>query len=101
MLNFLLLGGTLFGARAAFGDALNRNCINYLGQRKGEWASIAVYFFGFFFLMNRVNKIERNDINYLINARELSGEVFLNTCLHLYPAKVNLELYRNLMLEKQ
>ena len=64
-------------------------------------AGFAVYFFGFFFLMNKLNHMERNDINYLINPREMSGEIFLNTCLHMYPVKVNLELYRTVMMEKQ
>ena len=40
-------------------------------------------------------------MNYLVNPREMSGELFTNTCLHMFPSKVNLELYRTIMLEKQ
>lgn len=50
-------------------------------------------------MQNRLNYIERNDINYLINPREASGQIFTNTCLHMFPNKVNLEMYRNIMME--
>ena len=52
-------------------------------------------------MQNRLNYIERNDINYLINPREASGQIFTNTCLHMFPNKVNLEMYRNIMMEQQ
>lgn len=101
MINFIFSGGTLFGCKHAFGAGIDRFTTNYLGTKRGEMASFALYFFGFFFLIHKLNSIERNDINYLINPREMSGEIFLNTCLHLYPVKVNLESYRTIMLEKQ
>ena len=96
-----MAGVTFYGARALIGNQLSRMTTNYLGQKRGEVATIAIYFFGFFYFMNSLNKIERNDINYLVNSREASGEFFLNTCLHMYPSKVNLELYRQIVLEKQ
>jgi len=94
MLNFVMGGITMFGMKTFLGNTIDKYTINYLGQRRGEFAGMAIYLFTFFFLMNKLNKMERNDINYLINPREMSGEIFLNTCLHLFPNKVNLELYR-------
>lgn len=101
MIHLVMAGVTFYGARALIGNQLSRVTTNYLGQKRGEVATIAIYFFSFFYFMNKLNKIERNDINYLINSREVSGEFFLNTCLHMYPSKVNLELYRQIVLEKQ
>ena len=63
-------------------------------------AAIFFYVAAFIFMQNRLNYIERNDINYLINPREMSGQIFTNTCLHLFPNKVNLEMYRNIMMEQ-
>mmetsp|Transcript_20182 Transcript_20182/g.24928 ORF Transcript_20182/g.24928 Transcript_20182/m.24928 type:complete len:136 (+) Transcript_20182:322-729(+) len=62
---------------------------------------MAIYFVSFFYMMHKLNQVERNDINYLINPRESSGEIFMNTCLHMFPNKVNLEMYRQIVLEKQ
>ena len=101
MINFLMIGGSMFGFKTLFGHNIDRVTTNYLGQRRGEMVSMMVYVVGFFYIMNKLNHIERNDVNYLINPREMSGEIFMNTCLHFFPSKVNLELYRSIMLEKQ
>ena len=90
----------MFGIKTFFGHNIDKFTTNYLGQRRGEWATMAVYFVSFFYMMHKLNQIERNDINYLINAREMSGEMFLNTALHMFPNKVNLEMYRQIMMEK-
>ena len=101
MINFFMIGGSLFGFKHLFGHNIDKFTTNYLGQRRGEMATIFIYVVGFFYVMNKVNHIERQDINYLINPREMSGEIFMNTCLHFFPNKVNLDLYRGIMLEKQ
>ena len=101
MFNLIMSGITLFGMKTFVGKTIDKYTINFLGVRRGEFASIAIYICSFYFVTNKLANIERNDINYLINAREMSGEIFVNTCLHFYPNKVNLELYRSIMLEKQ
>ena len=55
MFNFLLLGGSIFGFKHAFGAGIERTAVNYLGQRKGDVATIIFYVFGFFYALNRVN----------------------------------------------
>ena len=60
-----------------------------------------MYVGGFFFLMHKLNHIEKSDINYMINPREHSGEIFVNTALHMFPTKVNLGMYQTIMMEKQ
>ena len=99
-INLVMSGITLFGMKTFLGNAIDRYTVNYLGQRRGEWASMAIYIGTFLYINSKLNKVETRDINYLINPRELSGEIFLNTTLHHFPAKVNLELYRQLMIEK-
>ena len=101
LLHLALVGASLVGIKYAVGGAIDRTAINYLGQRNGEVAKIFVYVGAFFFLSGRLSGVERNDVNYLINPREMSGEIWMNTCLHMFPSKVNLELYRQIMLEKQ
>ena len=100
MFHFLTAGAALFGIRTLFGNSITKYTVNYLGQRRGDFAAGAIYFISFFYITNKLNKYENKDINYLINAREMSGEIYLNTCLHLFPNKVNLEFYRKIMLEK-
>ena len=94
MFNLVMSGITMLGMKTFLGESITKYTVNYLGARRGEWASMAIYFYSFFYVTSKLSSIERNDINYLINPREMSGEIFMNTCLHLYPNKVNLELYR-------
>ena len=101
MIHMVMAGVTFFGIKHAFGTSIHRFTTNFLGQKRGEIANILVYFTGFFYFMHKMNQIERNDINYLVNPREMSGELYTNTCLHMFPAKVNLEMYRTIMMEKQ
>lgn len=99
--SMILAGITLYGINFTFGASINRYATNYLGQQRGYYAYIAFYLAGYYYLWNRLSRIEHNDINYLINPREVSGEAFVNICLHLFPAKVNLDLYRQIMFERQ
>ena len=101
MVNFLFGAMTMFGVKHFLGRSIDRYTVNFLGQKRGEYAAVAMYIIGFFYMMHKMNGFERNDINYLINPREMSGEIYLNTCLHLFPNKVNLELYQRIMMEKQ
>lgn len=93
-INLVMSGITMYGMKTFLGSSIDKYTVNYLGSRRGEWASMAVYLCSFMFLMSKLNGTESRDINYLINPRELSGEIFLASTIHSFPNKVNLELYR-------
>ena len=62
---------------------------------------MSLYLIGFFYLTHLLNQVECKDVNGLVNQMDFEGEIFLNTCLHMYPRKVNFELYRQLVLKRQ
>ena len=72
-INMLFAGSGIFAVKYLFHSRIQSMTSNYLGQRRGDVASLLFYVFAFFYLQNRLNHLERNDINYLINPREMSG----------------------------
>ena len=68
MFHFLTAGAALFGIRTLFGNSITKYTVEYLGQRRGDFAAGAIYFISFFYITNKLNKYENKDINYLINA---------------------------------
>ena len=50
LLNMLMAGGTTFGLKTVFGRGIEKYTTNYLGVKRGEWASIAIYVVSFFYI---------------------------------------------------
>ena len=56
MFHFLTAGAALFGIRTLFGNSITKYTVNYLGQRRGDFAAGAIYFISFFYITNKLNK---------------------------------------------
>ncbi len=50
--------------------------------------------------MNTLNNSKRLNVNHLINPRDFNGEVMMNIILKYYLSKVNIEKYREVMMDK-
>lgn len=61
----------------------------------------AAFYVGIFFYSQSVLKSsKRLNINHLVNPRDFNGEVMLNLVLKYFPHKVNVEKYRQILMEK-
>ena len=51
--------------------------------------------------MNSVlNNQKRLNVNHMVNPRDFNGEVILGLVLQHYPHKINIDLFRKIMMEK-
>ncbi|CDW72108.1 UNKNOWN [Stylonychia lemnae] len=99
-IHMMTSGASLFLIQALAGRHIERLTVNYLGQKRGQWAQIGFYVLGFFYMNSILNRNKRLNVNHLINPRDFNGEVLLSLILKYYPHKVNTDLYRKIMAEK-
>lgn len=71
-----------------------------MGVKRGYYAVVFLYVSAFIFSNSWLNNRKRLNINYLVNARDFNGEIFLNLVMKYYPHKVNTEKFRQILLEK-
>lgn len=69
--NMLLAGASTFMVKYLFNNNLIARLSNYTGQKRADTITMIIYFACFFYIKGRMDKLERCDINYLINPREL------------------------------
>eukprot|EP00347_Sterkiella_histriomuscorum_P022208 403331296 len=93
-------GAVLYFLNVLIGNRIDSVLVNYLGTKRGYYAQIGFYVFGFFYMQSLLNNQKRLNINHLINPRDQNGEVALGLVLKYFPHKINIDLFRQIMMEK-
>jgi len=101
LIHTLCAGGATVALKSFFGPQMEAFSINYLGEKRAQYATAVVYISLFFTATWWMDKQNRLDINYLTNARDFNGEIMANLCAKLYPHKLNMQKYQMILQEKQ
>ena len=91
--------GTYF-LKARMGHIIDKQTVNYLGEKKGYIAMCLVYLTCFFGMQSYMKQAKIFDLNYMVNPREPNGEMMLSIIMKHFPHKVNHLKLRDLMQEK-
>lgn len=84
-IHMISAGMFTFLIKGVLGNTIEKVTINYLGQRKGMYAQIAIYIAAFYFSFTTLNNSKRLNVNHMINPRDFNGELMMNLVLKFYP----------------
>ena len=96
----LLSGACTMGVRHYFGENIDRVILNYFGHKRGNIVTIIFYVGMFFSLEYHLSRLEKIDMNHLVNLREFNGEVVTSMAMKAFPNKINHARYQAVMQEK-
>lgn len=81
------------------GAHIDKMLLNYLSDRKAQFANLFIYFFIYLQVQGKMNKMLKYDVNNYINARTQTGAIMVQFALQVFPDKVNMPLYRKILME--
>mmetsp|Transcript_17514 Transcript_17514/g.29512 ORF Transcript_17514/g.29512 Transcript_17514/m.29512 type:complete len:161 (-) Transcript_17514:687-1169(-) len=87
--NQILSGLFTYSVKRFFGEAIDTQAFNRLGEKRGYYVQMAFYLFIFFFSISRLGSQRIYDVNHFMDPRDDATFNFLQVVMQVYPNKVD------------